>query len=255
MHTAYRDLTRVRVESAIAAAKAAKDIRHEGTKGQVREIFVRDLLRPLLPNYIGIGIGEVINYQGKHSSQQDVVVYDTRILPPYLADPNVGMFPIESVLYTIEVKSRLTRGELEKAHNTTSSLSDMTYLSDVGKESDEPPKYIPTSPVVPSVFAFDTNLSKKGDTERYDEIWTSKSPAAIALDPSLKAICVCGRGFWWWESGRWNTIPPQTYNFGEVIGYLAYLWNNYERIAVSRGTPRLGQYLLEYESKPTDHDD
>jgi hypothetical protein len=246
MHIGYRDLTRVRVEAAIAAAHAAANIRHEGMKGQVREIFIRDLLRPLLPSYIGLGTGEIINYQAKNSPQQDVVMYDTRILPPYLADPNVGIFPIESVLYAVEVKSTLTYRELEKAHRATTDLWDMDYLPGHFEDDTQPVKYYPTHRVVPSLFAFGTDLKRTDEIERYDRIWRSGGPVGGEVRPSLQVICVVGRGIWWWANGRWNTVPTQGYNFGEVIGYLAAIWNNYERVAQSRGTPRLGRYLLEF---------
>jgi len=114
MNTAYRDLALVRINAAVAAAQAAAKMSHQGLKGQLREIFVRELLRPLLPVYIGLGTGQIITARNKYSPQQDVVVYDTRLLPPFLADPSIGLFPIESVLYSIEVKSKLNATELRK---------------------------------------------------------------------------------------------------------------------------------------------
>jgi Regulator of chromosome condensation (RCC1) repeat len=78
-----------------------------GLRGGVREIVVRDLLRPLLPAGIGIGSGEVISAGGLRSRQTDIVLYDRRILPSIVHEGTQGMFPVESVLYAIEVKSRL----------------------------------------------------------------------------------------------------------------------------------------------------
>ena len=121
MNRAYHDQTLVRIKSGIAAAEAARRVTHQGLKGQLREIFIRQLLRPLLPVYIGLGTGQIISSHDKYSPQQDVVVYDTRLLPPFLADPSVGLFPIESVLYAIEVKSELNSAELRKAHQNAKS--------------------------------------------------------------------------------------------------------------------------------------
>jgi hypothetical protein len=99
MNTACRDLILVRITAAVAAAQAAARVTHQGLKGQLREIFVRELLRPLLPVYIGLGSGQIITADNRHSPQQDVVVYDTRLLPPFLADPTIGLFPSNQYSY------------------------------------------------------------------------------------------------------------------------------------------------------------
>lgn len=44
MNTAYRDLALGRISATVAAAQAAARVKHQGLKGQLREIFVRELL-------------------------------------------------------------------------------------------------------------------------------------------------------------------------------------------------------------------
>jgi hypothetical protein len=61
MNTVYRDLILSRVEAAVKAAKAVSNITHEGLKGQLREIVIRDLFYPLLPSDVVVGTGEIIS--------------------------------------------------------------------------------------------------------------------------------------------------------------------------------------------------
>jgi hypothetical protein len=76
----------------------------------------------LLPADLGVGTGFIVATDGRESTQQDVVLYDRSVLPPALYDQEAGLFPIESVLYTIEVKSVLTREELLGAHDAAKAL-------------------------------------------------------------------------------------------------------------------------------------
>lgn len=93
--------------------------------------------------------------------------------------------------------------------------------------------------VISSVLAFDTDLSPEGenDIERYNGIRGSDSPA-------IRAICVVGRGYWYWLHDKWETWK-RTYEFEEVIGFIASVVNTYRRIAATRKEPRLGRYLIE----------
>src|SRR3989304_5727458 len=98
MNITYRDLVLARIKGVIEHAKATTTVQHQGLKGTLREILIRDLFRPLLPTDIGVGTGEIISAGGKKSRQQDVVIFDRRILPPILFEDFTGIFPVESVL-------------------------------------------------------------------------------------------------------------------------------------------------------------
>jgi hypothetical protein len=237
MNIAYRDLYLLRVRSAIAAAQAARGVAHHGLRGLFREIFVRQLLRPLIPIHIGLGTGEIVTAHGQHSSQQDVVMYDTRVLPPFLADPSVGLFPLESVLYAIEVKSTLTADGLRQAHDSAQQIDEFDYEPGFHSFFNEPVES-PIWQVIPTLFAFDSDLNPQGRNEidRYRDIEKG--------EPPLKAICVVGRGYWYWDAYReeWG-VWPRTYEFEEVVGYLSGVMNTYGRIALTRGFPPLQQYF------------
>ena len=238
MNTVYRDLMLARVQAAMGAAGAVTSITHKGLKGQLREIVIRDLFCPLLPSDVGVGTGGIISTDNRQSRQQDVVIYDKRILPPILLERVNGVFPIESVLYTIEVKSKITANEMKTSHESATELRGFTYQSGDYDESGKSTQHLVTR-LISCVLAFDTDLvlDGKNDIERYDEIRGS-------ADPAIRAICVVGKGYWYWSEKRWKTWD-RTYDFEEVVGFIAGVMNTYRMVAATRKEPRLGRYLTD----------
>lgn len=238
MNTVYRNLIIARIQAAVEAARAVTNMTHKGLKGQLREILIRDLFRPLLPADVGVASGQIISSDDRQSREQDVVIFDKRILPPILLEQARGIFPIESVLYAIEVKSRMTANEMKKSHRSATEVMQFRYQSGDYDDFDRPTDHI-VEKVISCVFAFDTDLISEGknETHRYDEIRGSD-------DPAIKAICVVGRGYWYWYNGRWKTWKRKP-GFEEVVGFIAGVMNTYRRVAATRGEPRLGRYLID----------
>jgi Domain of unknown function (DUF6602) len=245
MNVVYRDLTLARVQAAIGAARAATGIGHSGLKGQLREIVIRDLFRPLFPADIGLGTGEIITADNQRSRQQDVVVFDKSIVPPVLLEGTTGVFPIESILYTIEIKTLLTAGELKSSFDSASQLASLRYLP--GEyDVDRQPIESHMQAVIGNILAFESDLSGSDKTEiqRLDEIWGRSTDK-----PPIQMICVVGRGCWTWKTPEgtpeWYKWPI-SYPLEEVIMFISVMMNSYKQLALSRGAPRLGLYLLEF---------
>lgn len=91
-----------------------KSITHNLTKGEARESSVlENFLKPYLPSRYSIGRGIIVDIEDNASKQQDLVIFDA-FNSPILENLESSMlfFP-ESVFATIEVKSLLTKNELE----------------------------------------------------------------------------------------------------------------------------------------------
>ncbi|WP_460318082.1 DUF6602 domain-containing protein [Pseudomonas ogarae] len=78
---------------------------HNGEKGSLRETFVKELIQLFLPVQFGIGSGVIIDLWGRQSPQVDLLIYDKRTMPPILEIDGRGIYPIDSVLRVLEVKS------------------------------------------------------------------------------------------------------------------------------------------------------
>ncbi len=239
MNRVFRDLFLARIAAAIVEARAAASVPHSGVKGQVREILIRELFRPLLPADLGIGHGHIVSsVEGKVSSEQDVVIYNRRLVPPVLYERSLGMFPLECTLATIEVKSQLTRDELRDADAKAASLFDFKYQSGL-PVTKLTAAGVMVERAVCAVFALDTDLVVGGMTEieRYQSL-PGRHPEA------LRALCVVGRGYWFRHEDAWRTTS-QCFDLAEVAAFIAGMIGLLARVARSRGEPSLANYLFE----------
>ena len=235
MNQLYLDLVVAQAQAAIAAASSVSRVEHGGLKGQLREIVVRELLRPLLPADYVVGTGLVVSAYREVSKQLDVVACDRRLVPPVLFESTCGIFPLEATLFTVEVKSTLNATELKAAHDSAVLLSKFQHAPPVGSTRWDPEHKI--EHVVPYLLAFASDLAVDGksEIERYDEARGSEEPA-------LRGICVVGRGFWFWSEERWNQ-----WNFAvqasEIVALVASIANICQRISGTRRQPDLRAYL------------
>jgi hypothetical protein len=114
-NTVRRYFTAV-IKSAIAKSDALSNIGHNVIKGVLRECIVSDILSEILPSQFRVGSGIIVNADGDHSSQTDIIIYDSQILSPFVQKYTPALYPIESVIATIEVKTKLHKRYLEKAN-------------------------------------------------------------------------------------------------------------------------------------------
>jgi hypothetical protein len=71
-------------------------------------------VRNVLPKKFSIGTGFIVTSTGKKSSQIDIVLYDEQVNAPISLVGDIGIFPLECVYATIEVKSSLTSESLSQ---------------------------------------------------------------------------------------------------------------------------------------------
>ncbi len=107
------------VAGMLAEAKALTTLEHQVTAGTYRELLIGGLLEHFLPSYLSISTGIIVNSMGERhrsqSNQSDIILYDNRVLPPFLKKHNLGLVPVESVVAVIEVKKKLRQRELANA--------------------------------------------------------------------------------------------------------------------------------------------
>ncbi|MHC1724514.1 MAG: DUF6602 domain-containing protein [Syntrophobacteraceae bacterium] len=115
------------VEGLVSIIAASSPIHHKLTKGELRELFVTNLLLPFLTKQFDAGTGIVINQKEEQSYQTDIIIYDNRILPPFIKEQHIGVYPAESVVGTIEVKTKLTKEALLKAEASARRLHEAIY--------------------------------------------------------------------------------------------------------------------------------
>lgn len=257
MHQLYRSLVSERVRYAIAAAHAVQPLEHSGVKGAIREVLMADLFRPLLPADIGVATGILISAFDQHQSgQQDIIIFNKRILPPILFEQGPAIVPVESALVCIEVKSKLTSTELQLAHESALTVRNLDMHSGA-RDANGQWIDVRASAVSSIVLALDTDLTPGGKTEvqRYKEHLGQNHPV-------LGGICVAGRSSWWPTerviydrpsgtyfkedktpiTGEWREVPSDE-NHSEILEMIGGILDLAQRIGASRGQPPLHSYF------------
>ena len=143
-----------------------RDIPHHGERGGLRERRVSDFVRSILPQRYGIGTGHIIDSEGTISKQSDIVIYDALdgiVLP---IDNYYSLFPCESVLASIEVKSTLNASQGEEGPSGTifDCVKNTKKLRSLVRTNQE--RTLP--PIVSVIFAYTTSWKEKQDEQVVD---------------------------------------------------------------------------------------
>jgi hypothetical protein len=234
-NSVLRGLLLKRIAAAKYAAEEVAGTTHLGLRGRFREIFVNDLLSPLLLPGQFVGTGVIVDSVGGESAQTDIVVCDKSILPPTLFNEQEGYFPLEACLYAIEVKSRLNSNELKESIEKANRLWSLRPLVD------------PFRPV-PVLFAFGSDL-RTGDMEdELDRYFRADQDGKTS--PRIPVFCVSQRGYAYFENNQtegphWRFVNPAE-DCDEIANFLGGFANTLPKFRIQRastGVP-FGNYLL-----------
>jgi hypothetical protein len=229
------------IEGFISQAKALLKLKHNLTKGQLREVFVQNFIKHFLPGYLDIGTGIIINNQGDESKQNDLIIYDNRMLSPFLLSVESNIFPIESVVATIEVKSFLNSPALMKTEKNASYL--IKHVWEKNNWGITPPKFL----FIACLFGFDGHNIKGLSSEKNK--WISENISALRL------ICSVDRFSWAKIYSNKTKKPKWNYGnaddeFKEIRRFLSLFVDNLRTISnnnwlwsFKKHNDWLGQYV------------
>jgi hypothetical protein len=105
----------------IELAKSAAVLRHGGNLGTVREGFISNFLERNMPEAVSYHSGEIFDSQTGRSGQIDIVLHPNTS-PKLNVYGAINLFPAETVLAAIEVKSNLTNRHLKEALKSCSQV-------------------------------------------------------------------------------------------------------------------------------------
>ncbi|UMR29455.1 hypothetical protein MJ904_20680 [Massilia sp. MB5] len=106
-------------------ADAEGKLVHPGEFGAYREGVTKKFLQAFSPQRMAIDSGFVINPTGRISSQCDVVIYDRSVSPLLENEQLQRFFPAETVCAVGEVKSVISRSQLETALRKLAAIKSM----------------------------------------------------------------------------------------------------------------------------------
>jgi hypothetical protein len=187
----------------LAQGKVAAKAGHPNLIGGPKEWFIRDFLNDHLPATVKIGQGEIIDSHSKVNSssstqnQIDIVLYNHNF-PKIAYSKFDSAFLKESVVTTIEIKSKIDKGKLRESCKASINLKNRKY----DQEPDPNRKYEPVGqminmnlPIVTSyVVAYDA-VSQFSTVAN----WLPKLNSELKVMPEdlIDMMIVLGKGTVW----------------------------------------------------------
>lgn len=118
------------INNAEALQQLGKDIgllNHCVNLGTAREGLIANFLKQNLPESIGYHPGELFDHKGTRSGQIDIVLHP--ITSPKINLYNtINLFPAETVLATIEVKSNLDKKDINNALDSSVKVKALEFI-------------------------------------------------------------------------------------------------------------------------------
>jgi Domain of unknown function (DUF6602) len=168
----------------------ARLVRHSGEQGRENEVALQRLLERLVPARFGVGSGLIIDRHDNYSKQTDLVVYDLADEPSVLAQTTQLIYPIESVLAAIEVKTTLRDADITDCIQKKKALLNLEPWRPQGDGTTNHPMFV--------VLAYDSDQSPKLIARKL------LTDSDAAMRPEL--LCVLRYGF---LAGAEKFLPNQ----------------------------------------------
>lgn len=144
-------------------------IPHALTKGQNNEESLKNVIKNLIPSKYSIGSGIIIDSFGERSRQCDIIIYDNTTYPNLFNQSSNSIFPVETVIACIEIKTYIDDEILNDVTLNTESLRKLKhYVPEITLNQPDPQypiaiKKFPTRPPLSFLVCFRSN-SNNPDT-------------------------------------------------------------------------------------------
>jgi hypothetical protein len=224
----FQDLLKADIAALIAESFAIDKINHEGLKGNIREYGFGRLLSKYLTHDWAIGKGQIHDHLGNESAETDLLIFNKSILAPIMFGELLGLYPLDSCAYSIEVKTRSTAKEIQTTIKKFNTLKKLTPINN-------------THQIHRVYIALSSDLKKVSELERY-----KKYDKNFYTDPAANIIVVLGQGYWYYNRGNkegknfgyWQFIEPlkDFYELGMLLGGIMNTLN--------ANSPPFGYYVL-----------
>lgn len=170
---------------------------HSGNLGMAREGLISNFLKQNLPEYIMYLSGEIFDRSDNRSGQIDIVLHPITS-PKINLHKSINIFPAETVLSAIEIKSNLTTGKKGTLYKALNSCKKLKNLEIPTRQTNE----IIDSQKVPFII-----FSYKGPTletlKKHLYIFSQHPEVNYRLLPDL--IIVLERGYYLLKSVSWRS--------------------------------------------------
>jgi len=205
------------IKGLIERTQSIKNLDSETLKGELIEIFISNLIKNFLPSNFEVGSGAIVNQRGEQIPHVDVIIYDNSFLPPFIKEYNLGVYPAESVIAIIEVKSWLDKTVLKNEMEPKA----IKLFNLFSQRSSLYPEYTVFKPFF-TVFGFYSKTSYKQEKKKelLNWIWDNCK--------HINAICLLNEYSWFRlsnEKGKNHLRLKDKYN-EETKSFFSILLDN-----------------------------
>ena len=233
-----KSVVRARVAAMMAKYNEAGSVAHMGVRGQLREKYLIEFFRDVIPQSFSITSGIICDASGASSMQMDFIVTNDAMLPSMALHEDISIVPIEAALMTAEIKSNLTVQALEQVEKQASAIGELRYTYRTSSDSIDlaAPKFM-----IPSVIlAYNCNVNKK------------KLEEFLERNRFIVGICVVNNFSLLKLSSSSSTfVNPRDEKgeFWETLVFVGKLYHALQDVSLSRVLrPNWDQYMQGYDN-------
>jgi len=216
-------VNRLRIDSAHILAMAENEslIQHPGLKGRLRELLIDNILAPWLPPYVSCGTGMIISAEDiqRQSTQDDIIIYDSSLVPPVLASHHApeGVFLFNSVISRVEVKSTLSREDIRKFIKASIEISNLKFTVQDGFRGN-------LMGPLNMLFAYKSDAIGQGNQDyQLKRIIDVMNEEHIATESGIvSAVCMPSFGLWKIARDDNGAIRWQRLNSNNPVDHLTW---------------------------------
>lgn len=214
--------------------ESVEALEHTVTRGHLREGFLIDFFKDVIPQRLSINSGIICDAGGAATRQLDFIVTDESFLPSIGFEGRIAVVPVESALMAAEIKTTLTTIALEQVQNQNRSISALRYTDQIYDDEDNAIVTIPHF-----ILAFNSEVSRRTLKQ-----WLMRNSNTIG-------ICVINE-FALLRLDRENitvvTKSENDPNFWETLVFIGKLYRGLvSQIENRRITPDWDRYMQGYQ--------
>ncbi len=222
----YRHILNKITAAKQAADAMAIDIDHPGLEGDLRELALKDCIEPFLTHSFKVGTGKVIDTYQNLSDQIDAVIYHTKLVPPIFFSKVLGIYPVESVRYVFEVKSKLNATQIEDSLKKFESIRNLKSFPRQKEDGSIEHGALPAN----VLFAFGSDITGS-EIERFLKYDSYEYPASIAL-------VVLGKGYWFYDCDDRKWYGCDTSDKGDLSEFVFFMTGFMNTLSAEESTMR-----------------
>lgn len=130
-----RKIVQAQIDNIIQLSDLAGNVEHNPSVGELRESYLIDFFRKLVPSSVELTSGFITDFTGNISPQIDLIVTLKTSLPLFSMKEGLAIVPIESALLVAEIKSTLETKSMEQVKNQNIRIATMKLFGEMGKQN------------------------------------------------------------------------------------------------------------------------